>query len=47
MLHVKGVRTYRVGAYRCYSHDDTTLTVWRVIHMSQDLDDFALVDLAD
>lgn len=48
MLHVKGVRTYRVGAYRTfYSHDDTTLTVWRVIHMSQDLDDFALVDLAD
>lgn len=48
MLHVKSVRTYRVGAYRMfYSHDDTTLTVWRVIHMSQDLDDFALVDLAD
>ena len=42
------MRTYRVGAYRMfYSHDDTTLTVWRVIHMSQDLDDFALVDLAD
>ena len=48
MLHVKGVRTYQVGAYRMlYSHDDTTLTVWRVIHTSQDLDDFALVDLAD
>ena len=28
----------------CYTYDESTLTVWRVLHTKQDLDDFAIVD---
>ena len=28
-----------------YTHDDKTVTVWRVFHTSQDIDDYAIVDL--
>lgn len=48
MLRIEGMRTYRVNKHRLfYSHDAETLTVWRVVHTSQDLDDFALIDLRD
>ena len=47
-LTVKGHRTYLVGKYRLfYSYTDDTLTVWRVVHVTQDMDDYALVDLVD
>lgn len=45
-LRIQGRRTYLVGNYRLfYSYDAATLTVWRVLHTSQDMDDYALVDL--
>ena len=28
-----------------YTHDDERLTVWRIFHARQDIDDFTLVDL--
>jgi plasmid stabilization system protein ParE len=38
-------RTWLIGKYRVfYSYDDETLTIWRVIHTSRDIDDYALVD---
>lgn len=47
-LALYGRRTYLVGKYRMfYSYSDEQLTVWRVVHVSQDLDDYALVDLTD
>lgn len=45
-LRIQGRRTYLVGSYRVfYSYDAATLTVWRVLHTTQDMDDYALVDL--
>ena len=48
-LAVKGRRTHLVGSYRLfYSYSADALTVvWRVIHTARDIDDYALVDLAD
>ena len=28
-----------------YTYDETTVTVWRVFHTSQDIDDYAIVDV--
>ena len=47
-LSLKGRRTFLVGRYRLfYSYDAEKLTVWRVVHTSQDIDDYAIVDLVD
>lgn len=47
-LSLKGRRTFLAGHYRLlYSHDAEKLTVWRVVHTSQDIDDYAIVDLVD
>lgn len=47
-LVLKDRRSYLVGKYRVfYSYSADTLTVWRVVHTSQDLDDYTLVDLVD
>ncbi len=46
LLEVKGMRTYLVGKYRLfYTHTTKTLTIWRIIHTSRDLDDYAFVEL--
>lgn len=38
-------RSWLAGSYRVfYTFDDEALTVWRVIHTRQDIDDFALID---
>ena len=38
-------RSFLVGNYRLfYSFSANTLTVWRVLHTTQDMDDFALVE---
>lgn len=45
-LQLKHRRMLLVGNYRIfYSYNETTLTVWRVLHTSQNMDDYALVDL--
>ncbi|MEQ3362513.1 type II toxin-antitoxin system RelE/ParE family toxin [Raoultibacter massiliensis] len=47
-LTIQGRRTYLVGAYRLfYSYSESELIVWRVVHTSQDIDDYAIVDLCD
>lgn len=47
-LVFKDRRSYRVGSYRLfYSYSADTLTLWRVVHSTQDMDDYALVDLVD
>lgn len=47
-LLARGMRTHLVGSYRLFfSYDEDELVVWRVIHASQDIDDYALVDLAN
>lgn len=44
-LSRRSFRSWLVGNYRVlYTYDDETLTVWRVIHARQDIDDFALID---
>lgn len=41
----RAYRSWLVGSYRVfYSFDDHTLTVWRVIHNRQDIDDFAFIE---
>ena len=45
-LHIQQRRTFLVGNYRLfYSFNAEHLTVWRVLHTSQNMDDYALVDL--
>ena len=47
-LVFKDRRSHLVGSYRLfYSYSSDTLTVWRVVHTTQDMDDYALVDLVD
>lgn len=47
-LVFKDRRIYRVGSYRLFcSYSADTLTIWRVVHATQDMDDCALVALAD
>lgn len=44
-LQIQQRRTYLVGNYRIfYTHTASHLTVWRVLHTLQLLDDYALVD---
>lgn len=39
-------RTWLVGNYRIFfTYNDERLTVWRVLHTRQDIDDYALVGL--
>ncbi len=46
-LAIKERRAFLVGKYRLfYSYDTEKLTIWRVIHTSQDIDDYAIVDLS-
>lgn len=41
----KSFRTWLVGNYRVfYTYNEELLTVWRVIHTRQEIDDFALID---
>ncbi|MBQ9068094.1 MAG: type II toxin-antitoxin system RelE/ParE family toxin [Eggerthellaceae bacterium] len=38
-------RSFLAGNYRVfYSYDATTLTVWRMLHTKQDIDDMTIVD---
>lgn len=38
-------RSFLVGNYRLfYSFSADTLTVWRILHTTQDMDDFALIE---
>lgn len=38
-------RSWLVGNYRIiYTCDDNTLTVWRILHVRQDIDDYDLID---
>lgn len=47
-LVFKDRRSCRVGSYRLFcSYSADTLTIWRVVHATQDMDDCALVALAD
>ena len=47
-LVLTGRRMYLVGRYRVfYSYDAERLVVWRVLHATQDIDDYAIVDLCD
>ncbi len=47
-LTLKERRTFLVGQYRLfYSYNKDTLTIWRILHTSQDIDDYSLVDLSD
>ena len=47
-LRVKNRRSYLLDQYRIfYSYDEKVLTVWRIVHVRQDIDDYALVDLLD
>lgn len=48
LLAVTDRRSYLVGNYRLfYSYSDETLIVWRVVHTTQDMDVYALVELVD
>lgn len=41
-------RSFLVGKYRLfYSFTPDTLTVWRVLHTTQDLDDYALINWSE
>lgn len=47
-LALKDRRRFLVGKYRLfYSYSADTLTVWRIVHTTQDMDDYDLVDLVD
>lgn len=47
-LEREGYRSYLAGQYRIfYTHGDEVLTVWRIIHTRQDLDDYALIDWSE
>ncbi len=44
-LHMKECRTTLVGNYRLfYTSNAATLTIWRVLHIKQDIDQYALID---
>ena len=44
-LSRRDIRSWLVGNYRVfYTYDEEFLTVRRVIHTRQDIDDFALID---
>ncbi|MEC4184017.1 type II toxin-antitoxin system RelE/ParE family toxin [Adlercreutzia sp. R21] len=44
-LSRRNFRSWLVGNYRVfYTYDEDFLTVWRVIHSRQDIDDFAFID---
>ena len=48
LLSHHDMRTFRVGQYRLfYTFDERTLTVWRVLHTRQDIDDYAIMTLKD
>ncbi len=48
LLSHHDMRTFRVGQYRLfYTFDEQTLTVWRVLHTRQDIDDYAIMALED
>ena len=43
-LEGKGYRSFLVGNYRVfYSFTESELTVWRVVHVRQDIDDFEVI----
>ena len=47
-LDRKMYRTWLVGHHRIfYSFDDEWLTVWRIVHTSQDIDNYAIRPLED
>ena len=44
-LDRKNYRSYLAGSYRVfYTFGEESLTVWRVVHTRQDIDDYAFVD---
>ena len=46
LLAHRDMHTFRVGQYRLfYTHDECTLTLWRVLHTRRDTDDYALMFL--
>lgn len=47
-LDRKLYRTWLVGNYRIfYSFDIEWITVWRIVHTSQDIDDYAIMELSN
>ena len=39
-------RRFLCGSYWiCYTHDDNALTIWRIFHTSQDIDDYTYMEL--
>ncbi|HIT44768.1 MAG TPA: type II toxin-antitoxin system RelE/ParE family toxin [Candidatus Aphodovivens excrementavium] len=48
ILEGRGYRSFLVGRHRIfYSFDEEALTIWRVVHVRQDIDDYALADLLE
>lgn len=44
-LQIMQRRTYLVGNYRVfYTFNKATLLVWRIVHTSQNMNDYALID---
>jgi len=44
-LSGEAYRWYLSGQYRIfYTYDEDTLLVWRIIHVRQDIDDYAMVE---
>lgn len=44
-LTKRDYRSWLVGSYRIfYSFDESSLTVWRVIHNRQEIDDYAFIE---
>ncbi len=44
-LEFKHYRSWLVESYRIfYSYDDETITIWRIVHTSQDFDDCQLIE---
>ena len=33
------------SSWICYTHDENALTIWRIFHTSQDIDDYTYLDL--
>ncbi len=46
MLERSGYRTWLVGNYRIfYTFGNATITIWRVVHTSKDIDGMAFIEL--
>lgn len=45
MLDQEQYRSWHIGNYRIfYTFSSTTLTIWRVVHTSKDIDEFSFIE---